>query len=555
MGTQHGGRSEGLGQENSGQEAHVSGGYMSLSGWPLYTAAQVRELDRLAIEAGVSADELMRRAGQAAFNLMKAMWPDIRTVLVLCGTGNNGGDGYVIAELAQASGWSVTVLHMGDSTTDTARLATESALQHNVLIEKFTSQKLARLLAGDLRQPCIVVDALLGIGIKGALRAGYREAVGQLNSSGLPVLAIDVPTGLDSDTGRVVDVAMRCAATISFIGRKQGLYTGRSADFTGQLFFDDLDVSAMIDQSNVARGFSARAIDAGILTQLISPRSRAAHKGSFGNVLVIGGDHGFGGAALLAAEAAARAGAGTVSLITRAAHVSAVLARRPEIMVLGLEDWAGADAGRVLGLFEKATVIVIGPGLGQSAWSTEALQCLLDWVSRHEKPVVLDADALNLFARQSRDWQDSASAGFRRNWVLTPHPGEASRLLGVPVTEIQADRFAAVRALQFLSGAVCLIKGAGTVMAFPCGSGKGASSDPVDVCTTGNPGMATGGMGDVLAGILGALIAQGLSPADAIRASVCAHGEAGDRAASESGERGLIATDLLSHLRNVLNFC
>ena len=516
----------------------------------------MRQLDDLAIAAGVSADTLMQRAGLAAFTLLKETWPGTNNVLVLCGTGNNAGDGYIVAELAKVAGWTVSVLRMAKSLTDTARTAFDAARLKGVCVEDFTDERLSELLASHGDKPFVIVDALLGIGIAGALRPPYREVVERVNSSDVPVLALDVPSGLNSDTGQTYDIAMHCEATISFIGRKKGLYTGLAADFVGKMHFDDLGTWSLVSNSDVARNFSARAIDAGILRRLISPRSRSAHKGSFGHVLVIGGDQGFGGAAMLAAEAAARAGAGTVSLITPYAHVSAMLARRPEVMVLGVEDWAGAQCSRVTTLLEKASAIVLGPGLGQSSWSSDALECVLGWVSSHKKPVVLDADALNLFARQHRSWQDCAPAEIRQQWVLTPHPGEASRLLGITIGEIQADRYAAVSALQNLSGAVCLIKGAGTVIAFPGGYGcaPGQASVPVDVCTAGNPGMATGGMGDVLTGVIGALLAQGLSAADAVRVAVCAHGEAGDRAAVANGERGMLATDLSVYLQAILNF-
>lgn len=526
------------------------------AGWPLYSAAQVRELDHLAIATGVSADTLMQRAGVSAFMLIQNTWPSTKHVLVLCGSGNNAGDGYIVAEQAKVAGLAVTLLRMGESLTDTARTAFEAARLKGVYVEDFTSERLSEFLVNHRYTPCVIVDALLGIGIAGALRPRYREVVERVNSSDLPVLALDVPSGLNSDTGQTDDIAMHCDATISFIGRKKGLFTGLAADFVGEMHFDDLGTSSLLSHSDVARNFSARAINAGILRRLISPRSRSAHKGRFGHVLVIGGDQGFGGAAILAADAAARAGAGTVSLVTRCAHVSAMLARRPEVMVLGVEDWAGAQSGRVTTLLEKASAIVLGPGLGQSTWSSDALECVLGSVSNHKKPVVLDADALNLFARQHRSWQDCAPAEIRQQWVLTPHPGEASRLLGITVGEIQADRYAAVRALQELSGAVCLIKGAGTVIAFPdqYGGEPGRASVPVDVCTAGNPGMATGGMGDVLAGVTGALLAQGLSAADAVRVSVCAHGAAGDRAAAANGERGMLATDLFVYLQAILNF-
>ncbi|MEX2335033.1 MAG: NAD(P)H-hydrate dehydratase [Pseudohongiella sp.] len=269
---------------------------------------------------------------------------------------------------------------------------------------------------------------------------------------------------------------------------------------------------------------------------------------------MIGGDTGFGGAAIMAAQAAARCGAGTVSLLTRPAHVSAMLARQPEIMVCGLDAWQGEAGLLAQRLVEKASVLVIGPGLGQSAWSRQLLQQSVMWAVSLQKPLILDADALNLVAQDDRFWQESAPVLQRRNWIITPHPGEAARLLATTTAGVQADRFAAVAQLQARTGAVCLLKGAGSLLAFaPDTDFPTDTAPPVDVCTEGNPGMATGGMGDILTGVIAALVAQGLSPADALRCGVCAHGEAADIAVAARGERGLLATDLLSELPRVLN--
>ncbi|MCG8413445.1 MAG: NAD(P)H-hydrate dehydratase, partial [Pseudomonadales bacterium] len=270
-------------------------------------------------------------------------------------------------------------------------------------------------------------------------------------------------------------------------------------------------------------------------------RATAAHKGDFGHVVIVGGDYGFGGAALMAAETALRSGAGLVSVITRSQHRSAMLARRPELMVAGSED----ESHDMTALLQKANVIVVGPGLGRGEWSRAQLQACLGAQLHNNIPLVIDADGLNLLAE--RDQGDTNATQIKRdNWILTPHPGEAARLLQCENAEVAQDRFAAVQMLQEKWGGHCLLKGHGSLIA-----NKG-DNERVYLCSEGNPGMATGGMGDVLAGLIGGLVAQRLELARALRAAVCIHGEAADLAA-QSGERGLIATDLLPHIRQLVN--
>lgn len=272
----------------------------------------------------------------------------------------------------------------------------------------------------------------------------------------------------------------------------------------------------------------------------LGARARNSHKGDFGHVLVLGGDHGTGGAVLMAAEASARCGAGLSSVATRPEHVGACLQRRPELMVRGLTE--PADLAPLL---QRATVLVLGPGLGQSPWSLHCLELALRQATDRQLPVVLDADGLNWLARES------TLAGFSGHcpWILTPHAGEAARLLGNSRTAINADRHAAVRALQDRYGGVALLKGAGSLLCYREGSRQQLAQ-----CPYGNPGMASGGMGDVLSGILGGLLAQGFTLADSARLGVCAHALAADTAVAQGGgERGLLATDLLPHLRTLLN--
>ncbi|MFP5383678.1 MAG: NAD(P)H-hydrate dehydratase, partial [Gammaproteobacteria bacterium] len=473
----------------------------------------------------------MERAGQAAFASIQRRWPQAQRILVLCGGGNNGGDGYVIASLARRAGKDVTVIHVGDRyrLAGDALAAMQQALAAQVPMYEFDG------LTGSLPPTDLIVDALLGTGFRGDLRDDFRAAIGQVNAAhgaaGVPVLAIDIPSGLCADTGAVRGPAVQADATITFIGLKRGLFTARGPALCGAVEFDGLrvprEVYACVEPC-------AQRIDATLATTGLPARARDAHKGDFGHVLVIGGDFGYAGAALMAAEAAARCGAGLVSLATRPEHLAACTTHRPEIMAHGIRQPAEVEP-----LLARATVVVVGPGLGRSAWARGLLaQALATGL-----PLVVDADALNLLA--AGDVVPPPARRTDPRWILTPHPGEAARLLGSDTAGVQADRYAAARSLQSHYGGTVLLKGAGTLV----DDGLG----PVAVATVGNPGMASGGMGDVLAGILGGLLAQGLDTGEAARLGAVLHGAAADRAARRQGERGLLATDLLVPLRELLN--
>jgi hydroxyethylthiazole kinase-like uncharacterized protein yjeF len=488
----------------------------------LYRADQVRELDRCAIEEhGIAGIHLMKRAGRAAFAALLERWPDPEQITVLCGAGNNGGDGYVIAALAAQRRLPVTLIYLADpeKLQGDARGAYEFARREGVIMQPLQE---SQGFSG------VVVDAMLGTGITGEVREPFRQAIEWLNNSTAPVLAVDIPSGLCADTGNELGVAVKADVTVSFIGLKQGLLTGRGVGLTGELLFADLGVPAEVLRSQAP---SAERLQLNRLLEQLPDRDGDAHKGKFGHVMVIGGDSGFAGAAAMAGEASARMGAGLTSVATRPEHVAAIIARRPELMVLGVTS--GQELETYLG---RPTVLVLGPGLGRTPWSEQMLQQAV----ASGLPMVLDADGLNLLA-EGRIVADTQ----RGNWILTPHPGEAARLLDCTVAEIQRDRFAATTRLQQRYGGTVLLKGAGTVIAAPDGS--------LSVAYVGNPGMASGGMGDVLSGVIGGLLAQGLDPCVATKLAVCLHGTAADLAADENGQRGLLAMDLLPYLRQLLN--
>ncbi|HEY4646932.1 MAG TPA: NAD(P)H-hydrate dehydratase [Steroidobacteraceae bacterium] len=484
----------------------------------LYSAAQVRALDRHAIEtAGIPSFVLMTRAGAAAFDALRKSWPTARRILVACGAGNNGGDGYVVARLAKAESFDVSVAALAgpERLKGDARRAFDECRAAGVPIGRFDP--------AALTDAEVIVDALLGTGLDRPLDAGACAIVGHINSSEKPVLAIDLPSGLNADTGAVMGAVVRATRTISFIGLKLGCFLGEGPSVTGTLEFASLDVPAA--PAGLARPTVER-IDRDLIARVLPRRRRTAHKGEFGHVLIVGGNEGMAGAVQLCGEACLRSGAGLVSIATRPAHAVAVTAARPELMCHGV-----AEPQSLRALIERADVIAIGPGLGRDPWARSLFEVVLDG----HLPVVLDADALNLLAE---------SPHRREDWILTPHPGEAARLLGVPTAEVQNDRFATLRQLNGRFGGVVVLKGACTLIGFD-------DATP-SLCDRGNPGMATAGMGDVLTGVLAALRAQIGDPWNAARAAVLAHALAGDEAA-KNGERGLIASDLIARLPACLN--
>ena len=486
----------------------------------LCTAAQCRALDQSGARAlGIATYELMARAGRASLELLLQAWPRARGITVCCGKGNNAGDGYVMATLARAAGLEVELLQVGSPAqlAGDAGIARDAAL--TAVIEPLTEWPLAP--RGD-----VVVDALLGTGLRGALKADYAAAVGWINASGRPVLALDLPTGIEADTGAAAEPTVRASVTLQFVARKLGLYTGAGIDHAGIRRFDALGLDARME-STVA------GVPLWRMTSLpdwarLPPRAASAYKQRFGHVLVVGGDRNMGGAPIMAAEAALRAGAGLVSVITRPEHRPALLARRPEAMVIDADDAAARAQA-----FGRASCLVVGPGLGRDAWGLSLLRAALD----SGLPLVLDADGLNGLAQTG--WLPAGPV------IGTPHTGEAATLLGLQTDAVQRDRPAAARALAARLGGVAVLKGAGSLVA---ALADDKTSRLIGVCGHGNPGMASAGMGDVLAGVIGGLLAQGLTPTAAALAGTCLHSAAADQAALQRGERGLLATDLLEPL-------
>ena len=479
----------------------------------VYTATEVRAFDRRAIDDfAVPGIRLMQRAGRAAFAALRERWPSAGRLSIVCGAGNNAGDGYVVAGLARDAGLDVQLIQVGD----------QAKLKGDALAAcRFAECRIGAIAPakGDWRiDGDVVVDALLGTGAKGQVRATFRHAIERINEAGKPVLALDLPSGIDADGGGLLTpVPVRADLTVTFVAAKLGLLTGDAVDYAGELVVADLDLpEAVFDHPGVA------VLDGTALPML--RRRPSAHKGDFGRLLIVGGEADMGGAVLLAGEAALRTGAGVVSIATRAVNRTAVLARRPELMVRAVESPSDIED-----LARRANAIAVGPGLGRSLWGRQ----LLDFCIAAGKPLAVDADGLNVLA-------DSGGLGrLPQGAVVTPHVGEAGRLLGKDAAWIRCRRPQAATALSE-HGATAVLKGAGTLVAH-----RGSLRS---ICLLGNPGMATAGSGDVLTGIVGALLARGLAPQDAAELGVWLHARAGDEAEGRC-KASLVAGDIVESLR------
>ena len=499
----------------------------------IYLAQQVRELDRITIEEkGIPGIKLMRSAAQACVDVLLGQAPSPGKVSVLCGSGNNAGDGFIIAGLLANRGIEVTVGLVGKVPSAETDAGKAYGYCREAGVEILTAEL-------SLQDSAFVVDALLGTGLIGPVRPEYQQVISAVNLHDCTVLAVDLPSGLCADTGNILGACVKADMTVTFIGRKLGLFTNDGPEVVGELNFADLSVPGSVFDAIEP---SARMLSYEDQIRKLPVRNRNAHKMNHGHVLVVGGDQGMAGAVAMAAEAALYSGAGLVSVATHPTSVNSLVARRPEVMTKSVTT---PDELKVL--INRATVVVVGPGLGNdslgndslggdslggdSAWASE----LFDIVLEAELPMIIDADGLN---RLSRLPQQSTK---RDNWILTPHPGEARNLLG---KNVQVNRLASVKQLQEKYGGVSLLKGAGTLI---------ASRHDVWLCPYGNPGMSVAGMGDVLSGVIGGLVAQGLDVNDAACLGVIVHSLAADNITARQGERGLLATQLLPEIRKLLN--
>lgn len=493
----------------------------------LYSADAVREIDRYVIdEKGVDGFDLMQAAAASVFRQLVRRWPEPGRILVLCGAGNNGGDGYLVAAAAKRHGLNVSciaVAPVGKLSGD-ARLAWQKAKQDGVDIvacDGIGADGLDALFVSAN----LIVDAMLGTGVSGAPREPFAEMIRRCTSTRKPVVAVDLPSGLNATTGAAAGDVIRADLTVTFIGLKAGLFTGHGPEACGEICFESLTTAQWLEGSGQIP--LARRIDWASESAMVPRRPVTAHKGHFGHILVVAGDRGFGGAGILAAEAASRAGAGLVTLATRPEYVAPALARCPSVMVQGLIHGSELPA-----LLDAADVVVCGPGIGRGSWGQQMLQ----QVVASGKPRVLDADALNLMASRVAVKDD--------DHILTPHPGEAARLLDCEVAEIEVDRVKAADRLRQVFGGTVLLKGAGTVIA--------SGNEVPRIVDGSNPGMATGGMGDVLSGIIGALYGQFGNPLHATTTGACLHLAAANLASRNKGFMGLLPGDVIDAVPGVL---
>jgi len=482
----------------------------------IWHADDLRYAEKEAADSlGITLYELMQRAGEAAFRVARAAFPGASRWLILCGHGNNGGDAWVIARLAAAAGLQVTLLALESDKPlpDEASAAREAWLNAGGVIH-----------APDSIWPDnidLIIDGLLGTGLRSAPRDAIAALIERANAHAAPIVALDIPSGLMAQTGATPGAVICATHTVTFIGLKPGLLTGKARDVVGTLHHTALGLEGWL----AGQDTHLTRFDASQLAQWLPPRRPTSHKGDHGRLVIIGGDQGTAGAIRMTSEAALRSGAGLVRVLTRSENIAPMLTARPELMVHELTPQTLEEG------LEWADVVVIGPGLGQQAWGKQALQK----TENFRKPMLWDADALNLLA---------INPDKRHNRILTPHPGEAARLLNCSVAEIESDRLLSAHRLVKRYGGVVVLKGAGTVI---------ASDEAQGIIDAGNAGMASGGMGDVLSGIIGALLGQKLPLYDAACAGCVVHGAATDRLAARYGTRGMLATDLFCTLRRVVN--
>lgn len=461
----------------------------------LYSIEQTRLLEQKAIEQGFPAALLMKRAGFAAFQWAQASYPETKRVYVLCGAGNNGGDGFAFAQYAYLAGWQVDVgLSVSPAdikSTEAVSLLSELA-SLGIIPKPYNPHVCAH---ADL-----VVDALLGIGLRPNLSHELSAIIASVNAFDKPMLSLDVPSGLNADTGAHVSDMIQATDTITFITHKPGLVSADGADYAGRIRVETLGLP---DELFAQVKPVSKLLHVKQDTQGLLKRKKNSHKGQFGQALIVGGDDGMLGSVMLAAQSCAYAGAGIVRVVTKAAHASSVMVKCPEVMAYSEQSLPD--------LIERSSVLSIGFGLQNNLWSRNLWQ----QVMYTDKPKVVDAGALRFLARNPKR---------RDDWILTPHPGEAADLLGITTAEVQQDRLAAVVALQEQYGGVVVLKGNGTLV---------YDGDEAQLCDFAEGAMSTAGMGDVLAGMITALVAQGLSLSEAAVQGVMMHAKAGERLAQQ----------------------
>jgi ADP-dependent NAD(P)H-hydrate dehydratase / NAD(P)H-hydrate epimerase len=501
----------------------------------LVTSEQMRKYDRQTIEElGVPGAVLMENAGRAAVAELLLHYGRLAPgpVVVLAGKGNNGGDGFVMALALQQQGWQVRTLVLAEAEqiVGDARFHLETLLESEAEVCFTADSDDLKLQLANPVSAILMVDAILGTGLESDVRGLAVDAINWINAFTGPVVAVDVPSGINASNGRICGVAVNADLTVSFAFAKIGLVVYPGAGLVGKLKVVDIGIPQQLANAEPDPVQFETIETARVLFPL---RPATGHKGTFGHLLVVAGSRGKTGAAALSAEAGLRVGAGLTTLAT-AASVQPILATKllevmTEAIGTGDLEFGLADFDRLKQLARDKQALVIGPGLGNESQTVELI-CRL--VAEAELPLVVDADGLNALSRNRH-----LLRGGRSPRILTPHPGEMARLSGLSIAEIETDRVGVARSFARENGVVLVLKGARTVTALPDGS--------VFINSSGNPGMASGGMGDVLAGMIGGLLAQGVPAGEAARLAVFWHGQAGDQLSLTMGTCGLLAGDLL----------
>jgi hydroxyethylthiazole kinase-like uncharacterized protein yjeF len=511
----------------------------------LLSAAESRELDHLSQEKyGIPSYSLMTRAGEAVAAAVFHRWRHALHdgVLVVAGKGNNGGDGMVAARALMAEQVPVRTILLANASGlkgDAARAHAELVAGGGAVLEVLGETELDAAMGGHAG---VIVDAIFGTGLNAEVKGLARRAIEMINRAGPPVVAVDIASGVDADSGAVMGAAVRAALTVTFGFAKFGHVSYPGAELCGELEIADIGFAAGAIGEIAPRG---KFFDTAEARPFLRARPRNSHKGNYGHVMVIAGSRGKSGAAILASRGALRMGAGLVTAAIPEAVGIIVAAGQAELMTEPIADRDGHfDAQYVPAvlakLLEGKDALAVGPGIGQS----EDTRALMEWLIAEgvapRRPMLIDADGLNVVAQIGARALKRAAGPV----VLTPHPGEAARLLGMSTAEVNADRIGAARRLSDLSGAAVLLKGARTVIAGTAGE--------IYVNASGNPGMATPGMGDVLSGIVGALLGQRMAPLGALALGAFVHGHAADRLAARIGPVGYLAGDLANELPSTL---
>ena len=504
----------------------------------ILNAAQMREADRRTIEdIGIASIVLMENAGRQAVAAMDAMYADLseRQVAVLCGRGNNGGDGFVIARTLAQRGVDVSVFLMGRvaEVRGDARTNLEILGRLGLTVVEIADGQAWELHFSEVSDCTLIVDAIFGTGINAPVSGFIESVIADVNASAIPVVSIDLPSGLSADSPEPIGPSIDAGVTITIAAPKLPLVLPPGEARAGDVVIADIGIPAeLIDALDGPR---IDLLTRGAMRELVPPRAADAHKGDFGHVLVVAGSRGKTGAAHLAAIGALRSGAGLVTIATPAGCQPVVAAMAPEYMTVALRErddgLDGADLDRVLEMARD--VVAIGPGLGQAPPTREFIRQLVD---RATMPLVVDADGLNAFGGDPAPLMGREG----RDIIITPHPGEMARLVGMSTDEVQASRIEIARNFASAHHLFVVLKGHRTLIATP--------DEKVFINPTGNPGMATGGTGDVLTGMIAAWLAQLLDAEAACKLAVYLHGLAGDLAEAHEGDAAMTSADLAAHL-------